>query len=205
MYTIWDLLRLDKFNFIIAVNWWLHYILHSIFWWSFVWLPGLFMLYFRITWTAVVIFQLVYIIHYQRQHYDKQVNSNNITANTICILYRKIADLTEKKLHEQNALDRIINWKRLRGAQIDTWKTHCQFFNGIVLIVWRQKLPARVLIGGRCHKESTLTPAGVSTYRIVSLILYENVKYSKCRVNITRFTLNLNGRSCRRLVTLVRI
>lgn len=200
MYTIWDLLRLDKFNFIIAVNWWLHYILHSIFLWSFVWLPGLFMLYFRITWTAVVIFQLVEFIITDNIT-TKQVNSNNITANTMCILYRKIADLTKK-----------ITWKlKMRWTELLIEKDYVVHILILekhtvgVLIVWRQKLPARVLIGGQCHRESTLTPAGVSTYRIVSLILYENVKYSKCRVNITRFTLNLNGRSCRRLVTLVRI
>lgn len=200
MYTIWDLLRLDKLNFIIAVNWWLHYIVHSIFFlWSFVWLSGLFMLYFRITWTAVVIFQLVKFI-INDNITTKQVNSNSITANTMCILYRKIADVTEKNYMSKTRWTELLIEKDYVVHIIILERRTVSF-----LIVWRQKLPARVLIGGQCHRESTLTPAGVSTYRIVSLILYENVKYSKCRVNITRFTLNLNGRSCRRLVTLVRI
>lgn len=163
------------------------------------WLPGLFMLYFRITWTAVVIFQLVEFI-INDNITTKQVNSNNITANTMCILYRKIADLTEKNYMSKTRWTELLIEKDY-VVHILILERHTVS----VLIVWRQMLPARVLIGGQCHRESTLTPAGVSTYRIVSLILYENVKYSKCRVNITRFTLNLNGRSCRRLVTLVRI
>lgn len=92
------------------------------------WLPGLFMLYFRITWTAVVIFQLVEFI-INDNNTTKQVNSNNITANTMCIGVQKDCRFDRKKLHEQNALDRIINWKRLRGAHINSWKTHCQCFN----------------------------------------------------------------------------
>lgn len=43
----------------------------------------------------MVIFQLVEFI-INDNITTKQVNSNSITANTMCILYRKIADLTEK-------------------------------------------------------------------------------------------------------------
>lgn len=128
------------------------------------------MLYFRITWTAVVIFQLVEFI-INDNITTKQVNSNNITANTMCILYRKIADLTEK-----NYISKTRWTELLIEKDYVVHKLILERHTVSVLIVWRQKLPASVLIGGQCHRESTLTPAGVSTYRIVSLILYENVK-----------------------------
>lgn len=162
--------------------------------WSFVWLSGLFMLYFRITWTAVVIFQLVEFI-INDNITTKQVNSNS--KYNVHIVQK------DCRFDRKNYMSKT-RWTELLIEK--DYVVHILILERHtvgVLIVWRQKLPARVLIGGQCHKESTLTPAGVSTYRIVSLVLYENVKYSKCRVNITRFTLNLNGRSCRRLVTLV--
>lgn len=89
----------------------------------------------------------------------------------MCILYRKIADLTEKNYMSKTRWTELLIEK-----DYVVHKLILERHTVSVLIVWRQKLPASVLIGGQCHRESTLTPAGVSTYRIVSLILYENVK-----------------------------
>lgn len=68
-------------------------------------------------------------IHYQRQHYDKIGKYQQHNSKYNVHIVQKDCRFDRKKLHEQNALDRIINWKRLRGAHINSWKTHCQCLN----------------------------------------------------------------------------